>query len=108
MKLLAITLLVALAGSREAAADPVVSRVLTAPTAWLPPAGAVVGSAGVDTHGDGTLIVGYGLGGIAEVELGMDTDVRGCTACDTTTPQGLWLGRAAFRLGAPQDAWFSG
>ena len=101
-------LLVVLGTARGAAADPEIGRVLTAPTAWLPAQGGLVGSAGIDRRGDGSMTVAYGLG-IASVELGTDTDVRGCTTCDGDlkgTP--LWMGRAAFRLGAPQDAWFRG
>lgn len=101
---LAFILLVVLASVRGAAADPVLGRVLTAPTAWLTPAGAVVGTAGSDHRGAGSVSVGYGLGGLAAVELGTDTDVRG----GDTDPSGLWLGRAGFRLGAGQDAWFAG
>ena len=95
------------------------SRVFTAPTAWLTPEGAITGSAGLDAsslvrpdhHGDGHLIVGYGLGGLAAVELGIDTDVRACAGCDVQPdqrPVAIWLARAAFRLGAPQDAWVRG
>jgi hypothetical protein len=52
-------------------------------------------------------VVGYGLGGIAELELGSETDARGCAdACAQPTP--LWLGRAGFRIGARQDTWFAG
>jgi hypothetical protein len=106
---LPITLLVALASVRAAAADPAVSHVLTAPTAWLPPEGAAVGTAGTDHHGDGTVIVGYGFGGLAGLELGTDTDIRGCTVCGgEKRPSAIWLGRAAFRMGARQDAWFRG
>lgn len=97
----------ALAAARPAAADPVGSRVLTVPTAWLPAAGAASATLGVDHRGDGMAIASYGLGGLAEVELGADTDVRGCTDC-TARPLPLRLGRAAFRLGARQDAWFPG
>lgn len=106
---LGITWLVALASTRVAAAEPLVSHVLTAPTAWLPPEGAAVGTAGVDHHGDGSVIVGYGFGGLAGLELGTDTDIRGCTVCDGDhRPAAIWMGRAAFRIGAPQGAWFRG
>jgi hypothetical protein len=94
-------------GSRTAVADPVTSRVLTTPTAWVPPAGAVIGTAGVDHRGKGGVVLGYGFGGIAMLELGADTDVRTCTDC-SERPTARWLPRAAFRLGAPQDAWFRG
>jgi hypothetical protein len=108
MNRLAIILLVALGSARSAAADPAIGRVLTAPTAWLPPQGGLVGTAGVDRRGDGSVLLAYGLG-IASVELGTDTDVRGCTMCDGDLKgDPLWLGRAAFRLGARQDAWFNG
>ncbi|MBL9017953.1 MAG: hypothetical protein JNL83_27450 [Myxococcales bacterium] len=89
-------------------ADPSIGRVLTAPTAWLPEQGSLVATGGTDRRGDSTLLVAYGLG-IASVELGMDTDVRGCTTCDGDLKgEALWMGRAAFRLGARQDAWFPG
>src|SRR5262245_18794967 len=92
---------------RPAVADPVIGRVLTAPTAWLPPAGSVVGTAGSDHRGDGGVLVGYGLGGIAMIELGADTDVRTCRTC-SERPDARWLPRAAFRVGARQNAWFRG
>ena len=105
-----LTVAAVLAAAHTAAADPgdpVTPRVLTAPTAWLPPAEGWVATLGIDHRGDGSAIVGYGLGGVAEVELGADTDIRACSDC-TVRPVPLWLGRAAFRLGAGQDAWFTG
>ena len=96
-----------LAMTRPAAADPSGSRVLTAPTAWLPEAGAAVAMLGLDHRGDGAAVGGYGLGGIAEVELGSESDIRGCTDC-SARPTPLWLGRAGFRIGARQGAWFTG
>ncbi len=94
-------------------ADPLLGRVMTAPTAWLPAAGQVTGTAsaneaGLDHGGDGDGIIGYGLGGIAEVDLGTDTDVRRCPAPCSGKASPIFLGRAAFRLGARQDAWFAG
>jgi hypothetical protein len=96
-----------LAVARPGWADPSGARVLSAPTAWLPPAGAAVAMVGLDHRGDGAAIAGYGLGGIAELELGADTDIRACRDC-TARPVALLLGRAAFRLGARQDTWFRG
>jgi opacity protein-like surface antigen len=104
---------VVLAAAHAAAADPVepaepvLPRVLTAPTAWLPPAGAWVATFGIDHRGDGAAIAGYGLGGLAEIELGADTDIRVCRVC-TVRPAPRWIGRAAFRIGAREDAWFTG
>jgi hypothetical protein len=102
-----------IATARPAAADPAPpsgARVLTAPTAWLPEAGAAVAMLGIDQRGDGAAVLGYGLGGIAEVELGVETDIRGCTDCSMqqAAPTPLWLGRAGFRIGARQGAWFTG
>src|SRR5215475_12131962 len=96
---------------RIASADPVIGHVITAPTAWLPTDGAVVGSAGIDHRGDGSVLLGYGLGGLASIELDGDTDVRACLEppCGTdnrATP--MWLGRASFKLGSHQDALFVG
>lgn len=106
-----LTLLVVLAalGGRRASADPVDSRVITVPTAWLPPRGAVLGTASVDRRGNGSALVGMGLGGLALTEIGFDSDLRGCDPCEqdgSSTP--LWLGRAGFKLGARQGAWFAG
>lgn len=107
----AFVVLAVLASTGVAAADPALPRVVTAPTAWLPRGGSVVASGGT-LHGDGELVapgfldVGVGLGGLASVSFGADTDVRG--AVDGGRPEGLLLGRAAFRLGARQDAWFAG
>jgi hypothetical protein len=104
--------LCALAG--DVHADPTGSRVFTAPTAWLPPAGGLVGSAGLDmrelvgdSRVDDSLIVAYGLGGLASLEVGTDSDIRACIDC-SERPVSTWLGRAAFRIGARQDAWFAG
>src|ERR1051325_10009533 len=102
-----LTIAAVLAAARPAAGDPVGSRVLTAPTAWLPEAEAQSVTLGLDHRRDGLAIGSYGLGGLAEIELGADTDIRACTDC-TLRPTPLWLGRAAFRIGARQDAWFTG
>ncbi|HMG54483.1 MAG TPA: hypothetical protein VK601_13395 [Kofleriaceae bacterium] len=96
-----------IAAARPAAADPAGARVLTVPTAWLPASGAASATLGLDHRRDGSAIAGYGIGGLAELELGADTDVRGCTDC-TMRPAPVWLGRAAFRIGARQGAWFAG
>lgn len=94
--------------SRGAAADPAMPRVLTAPTAWLPAPGGVIASAGIDRRGDATATLAIGLG-MASIEVGADSDVRGCVTCDGDRKgDALVLGRAAFRLGAQQDAWFPG
>lgn len=103
-----LILLVVLGAARGAHADPAIGRVFTAPTAWLPAQGSLVATGGVDRRGDSSLLLAYGLG-IASVELGMDSDARGCTACDDDLKgDPLLMGRAAFRLGARQDAWFAG
>jgi len=104
-----ITLLVVLATSRVSAADPVLSRVLTAPTAWLPPAGTTIGTAGYGRFGDGGMInLGFGLGGLAAIDIGAENDVRGCDACGNDRPDPIWMGRAGFRLGVRQGAWGTG
>lgn len=107
---LIFALAILLGSARGAGADPVMGRVLTAPTAWLPPSGAIVGTIGSDHRGAGTFDVGIGLGGIASIDVGLDTDVRGCSVCDPSDGDSapLWMGRAAFRMGARQDAWFRG
>jgi hypothetical protein len=95
---------------RVAAAEPVLGRVVTTPTAWLPESGDMYGSAQLDHRGDGAIDVGLGLGGIAAVELAEDTDVRRCEAtCDGAQHAiPIRQGRATFRIGARQDAWFAG
>jgi len=96
-------------GPGLAAADPTPNRVLTAPTAWLPSAGALVGTGTLDHRFDGSVDVAFGLGGIAALEVGTDTDVRVCTSCDADpNPAPIYLGRAAFRMGVPQNALFHG
>lgn len=106
-----IALVAALLAGRAASADPADARLLTAPTAWLPPAGALTASAAFEpsasARDDGAVIVGYGLGGLAALELGADTEIRTCTRCDEPA-NARWFPRAAFRIGAPQDAWFRG
>lgn len=103
-----LALITALLVASSAHADPAIGRVLTTPTAWMPAQGSLVGTAGVDRRGDGSLVMAYGLG-LASVEIGTDTDVRGCTTCDGDLKgDALWLGRAGFKLGARQDQWFQG
>jgi hypothetical protein len=102
-----LTVAAMIAAAQPAAGDPVGSRVLTAPTAWLPANETAAVTLGLDHRRDGLAIASYGLGGLAEIELGADTDVRACADC-TARPIPLWLGRAGFRLGARQDAWFTG
>jgi hypothetical protein len=87
--------------TRTGAADPALDRVLAAPTAWLPAEGVVVGTSGIDHHGDTSIDLAYGLGGLASVELGRDDDVRGAATA-------IRENRAVFRLGAAQDEWFAG
>jgi len=98
---------IAAGAARPAAADPPGARVLTAPTAWIPPAGAAAVMLGVDHRGDGTAIASYGLGQLAEVELGSDTELAASPAGSAPRAP-LVVGRAAFRIGAPQDAWLRG
>jgi hypothetical protein len=105
----ALTLLAALAlalAGRTAVADPPEARLFTAPTAWLPPAGALTASVSADQLGGGSVVLGYGLG-IASIELGTDSEVRTCTNCVEPADE-RWFPRAAFRLAARQDAWFRG
>ncbi len=106
--LLVATVLASIAGSRPARADdPTESRVLTAPTAWLPPTGGAVVTATLDHRFDGSATIGYGLGGLAAIDLGADTDVRSCETCDGDA-EPLLLGRASFRMGLAQDKMFRG
>jgi len=103
-----ITLVLAVAAAaRPAAADPDEPRVVTAPTAWLLHAGERRAMLALDHRGDAAVIAGAGLGELAELELGSDADVRGCAGC-TARPSPVALGRAAFRIGARQDAGFPG
>lgn len=112
MRILAIVTLVGLAAAgASASADPAIGHVITAPTAWVPEENVLLASAGVDHRGDSSVAVGYGLGGIAVVDVGGDTDVRACQQppCGTdnrATP--MWLGRASFKIGSHQDALFPG
>lgn len=85
-------------------ADPDDARVITVPTAWLAAPGALRATLGLDHRGDGAAIASYGLGA-GEVELGIDSDVRGDRG---GAPVALRLARAAVRIGARQGAWFSG
>jgi hypothetical protein len=94
-----------------AIADPIEPRVITAPTAWLAPAGGFVASTGLDMRGEATLDGDYGLGRIGEVELGVDSDARACESAPCGTDDGealakpLHLVRAAFRIGSPEGEW---
>ena len=102
-----LTVAAAVIAARPVAADPTGSRVLTAPTAWLPPSGAATATLGIDHRGDTAVFASASLDGLAELEIDQDSDVRGCTDCAMQrTP--LRLGRAAFRIGAHQDGWLHG
>ncbi|MBP6631339.1 MAG: hypothetical protein KA297_18020 [Kofleriaceae bacterium] len=96
-----LALAVVLAAS-VASAEPEASRVIAAPTAWVPRAGAVNASLGIDHRGGALAVAGIGLGDLAHLELGLDGDVR----LGDGSP--LRLPRAGFRLGARPDAWFRG
>jgi hypothetical protein len=102
-----LTLAAAVIAARPVAADPIGSRVLTAPTAWLAPSGAAAATLGIDHRGDTAAFVTASLDGLAEIEIDEDADVRGCTDC-AMQPTALRLGRAAFRIGVHQDAWLHG
>src|SRR4051812_14526926 len=109
-----VAILIALGASRTASADPTLPRVMTAPTAWLLPDGAAYATGGLDHRGDGSVEVGYGLGNLAELDVGADTDARECDTPPCAVnglehlPQTVWLARAGFRVGAPQDVLFKG
>jgi hypothetical protein len=86
-----------------AAASPVHDRVLTVPTAELPAAGDVIASGALDRHGALGIDAGYGFAGLAELELALaDGDARDGTGAPVERST------AAFRIGAHEDAWFSG
>ena len=54
---------------RPVRAEPVQpGRVITAPTAWLPPPGVIVGTGTLDHRFDGSAAVGIGIGGIAALD----------------------------------------
>ena len=107
-----VAILIALGASRTASADPTLPRVMTAPTAWLLPDGATYGTAGMDHRGDGSVDIGYGLGSVAELDVGADSDARECDAPPCAVmglnhlPQTVLLARAGFRLGVPHDLLF--
>jgi hypothetical protein len=99
--------ILAAVGTPARADDPSESRVLTAPTAWLPPAGGVVVTTTLDHRFDGSAVIGYSLGGLAAIDVGTDADVRTCETCDGDA-EPLFLGRAGFRMGLRQDQVFRG
>lgn len=108
MRFLLVAMLAAIVPVRSARADdPPESRVLTAPTAWLPPAGGVVLTTTLDHRFDGSAVIGYSLGGLAAIDVGTDTDVRTCETCEGDADP-LFLGRAGFRIGLAQNKLFRG
>jgi hypothetical protein len=109
MRLFTVVALASIIGAPRLAAaeDPNESRVLTAPTAWLPPANGVVVTTTLDHRFDGSAVVGYGLGGLGALEVGTDTDVRACATCDGDADP-IYLGRAGFRMGLSQNKLFRG
>jgi hypothetical protein len=100
----------------RASADPTTDRVFTAPTAWLAPEHAIVATGAADLRAiaegrfESMVVVGYGLGGIAQLDFGTDADVRGCDGCRAAgaLPLPLYLARGSFRMGVRQDTWFRG
>ncbi len=106
--LVAVAILASVVVPRVARADdPAEGRVLTAPTAWLPPAGGATFTAALDHRFDGSAVVAYSLGNFAAIDLGTDTDVRSCETCDGDADP-LYLGRASFRIGLRQNQLFRG
>jgi hypothetical protein len=107
----ALFALFTIANARVASADPSSPQEWTAPSAWLPAAGDVTfrgtASAGGNDFANRSLDVGYGLGGIASIELDADGDIH-CATCSGTTPTPNYVSRATFRMGARQDQWFTG
>ena len=104
-------LAIAIAASRAASADPVLDHVIDVPTAWLPHAGDAYGSAALDHHAKGSIVLGYGFGGVGALEVGADNDIHQCSAppCNPDNPAGSYTqGFAAFRMGVPQDRVFYG
>ena len=98
---LAVAMVLIAAGT--AIADPApIGHVITAPTAWLPPEGSIVGSASLDHRGDGGFRFTYGLGGLAALEIGGDKDLRACDAACAAKPEPKWNGHMAFTMGVPQ------
>lgn len=88
-------LLVIVIAARVAAADPPpLPRVVTAPTAWIPADRTAIGSTSLDHRGAGAITLSYGLGGLAAIEIGADSDLRECAPC---TP--VLEPHAAFRIG---------
>jgi hypothetical protein len=90
-----------------AAADPApppaeLPHVVTAPTAWLPAAGTVIGMAGLDHTGEPLVDVAYGMGGLAALDVGVDTDVEATAGSGAPTSE-VALGRAGFRMGLQQE-----
>ena len=89
--------------SASAFAEPApIGHVITAPTAWLPPEGGVVGSASLDHRGDGGFRFAYGLGELAAIELGADDDLRTCAAPCVGRPAPKGNSHATFSVGVPQ------
>ena len=81
--------------ARVAVADPPLPRVVTAPTGWIQAENTVAGSASLDHRGASAVVVSYGLGGLAAIELGADSDLRECAPCAAVLEP-----HAAFRIGA--------
>ena len=102
-------LLVIAAIGRAASAAPLLDHVVAMPSAYVPAENAATGTAGLDRYGATSIDLGYGLGGVAEVELGVDSDARACDPCSHDTPApSIYLGHAVFRLAAREDEWFAG
>lgn len=104
--IVALTLGAARADDDGTAVQFAASRAVTAPLAGLPPAGGGAVTATSDLRAsvggrvEASVVASYGLGGLAEVELGVDSEARACGRCEVERAAPIHLGRAAFRLGA--------
>jgi hypothetical protein len=103
--LLAATMVVVAGNAR--ADNRTSDSIITMPTATIRAAPSITGRVRIDHRGAASGQVALSLGGIAQLSLDTDRDLRTCATCDSSaTPQPTRLGHADFRMAVPHDAWF--
>jgi hypothetical protein len=94
----------------RAVADPALPpRVFDAPTAWIQSRGAGHGTAGADHRGGGTILLTYGLAGLADLEIGAGDRVSTCDPCTGAERSSgpMTVLAAAIKVGrAQRSRWF--
>lgn len=93
----------------EPAAAPTARHVVDAPTAWLAPARQLHVDLGASHRGEPSATIGFGLGGLADLEVALTDRLIACPGCGATRAErDLAAATARFKVGwatAPTRPW---